>query len=119
MIFSSKIKLYYLKEKEEISFSIKVNDYVVNSYKFTRKQFEYILDNWNKPGGAEFRTDNGSWLIQHKKRGPRPECVPASFVRITFWRDEQSFDYRVDYDSMINIEKEYFFQKHNKMHWDN
>ena len=50
-------------------------------------------------------------MFQAKPRGPRPEFNPANYVRIDFWRDEQSFHYRVDYIEMLNAIKEYFYQK--------
>lgn len=118
MKFTSKTKIYLQKDAQTVSLSIKVSSNCVNTYTFTQNQFENILQYWDKPGGAKFNTDNGSWLIQHKKRGPRPVSEPANFVRISFWRDEQSFDYRLDYEDMINIVKDYYFQKNNKMHWD-
>lgn len=118
MKFTSNVKIYLNKDNKTISLSIKVTDTCVNTYVFTQQQFENILEYWNKPGGAKFNTDNGSWIIQHKKRGPRPICEPTNFVRIDFWKDEQSFHYRVDYKDMIEITKDYFYQQHNKMHWD-
>lgn len=114
MIFTSPIKLYYFKEENQISLSIKVNDNFVNTYRFTEQQFDNIVDKWNQPGGIEFKTDNGSWMFQHKKRGPRPICEPSNYVRIDFWRDEQSFHYRIGYDDMILLVKDYYYQKaHN------
>lgn len=114
MIFSTPIKLYYFKEEKQISFSIRVTDGFVNTYRFTEQQFDNIVDKWNQSGGIEFKTDNGSWMFQHKKRGPRPICEPSNYVRIDFWRDEQSFHYRISYDEMIAVVKDYFYQKaHN------
>jgi hypothetical protein len=114
MIFENSVKMYYFKDTKDVSFSIRVNDNFVNTYRFTEEQFDKIIENWNKPGGIEFRTNNGSWMFQHKKRGPRPVCEPANYVRVDFWRDEQSFHYRLSYDNMINIVKDYFYQKaHN------
>jgi len=114
MIFKNNIKLYYFKDTQEITLSIKVADNFVNSYRFTESQFDKIIENWDKPGGIEFRTNNGSWMFQHKKRGPRPVCEPANYVRIDYWRDEQSFHYRLNYDDMISIVKDYFYQKEIK-----
>lgn len=111
MIFSNSIKIYYFSETKEVTFSIKVTDNFVNTYRFTEEQFDNIVEKWNQPGGIEFKTDNGSWMFQHKKRGPRPVCEPANYVRIDFWRDEQSFHYRIKYDDMLSSVKDYFYQK--------
>ena len=118
MEFTSPLQTYLNKVDKTVSLSIKITNSCVNTYTFTQKQFENILEYWNQPGGAKFNTDNGSWIVQHKKRGPRPICEPANFVRIDFWRDEQSFHYRVDYKDMIEVTKDYFYQKQNTMHWD-
>lgn len=111
MKFTTKFKLYV--ENNNVKLSIKVNSSFVNTYIFSTKQFEDIIDNWRT--GIEFRTGNGSWMFQHKKRGPRPVCEPANYVRIDFWRDEQSFHYRAAYDEMIKLEKDYYYQKANNV----
>lgn len=117
-IFKYNLKIYYFKETQTVSLSIKVSDNFVNSYVFTKDQFEFIVKNWKANIGASFNTDSGSWLIQHKRRGPRPVCEPANFVRITTWRGDQSFDYRTSYEDMVQIIKDYFYQQNNKMYWD-
>ena len=111
MKFTTKFKLYV--ENNNVKLSIKVNSSFVNTYIFSPKQFDDIIDNWRT--GIEFRTGNGSWMFQHKKRGPRPVCEPANYVRIDFWRDEQSFHYRAAYDEMIKLEKDYHYQKANNV----
>jgi hypothetical protein len=118
MKFQSSIKIYFLKETEEITLSIKVTDSFVNTYKFTKEQFEKIINEWDQQGGILFKTNNGSWMFQHKKRGPRPLCESANYVRIDYWKGEQSFHYRVDYSDMINMCKDYYYQKNHKMYWD-
>ena len=111
MKFTNKFKLYV--EKNTVKLSIKINSSFVNTYIFSISQFNDVIDNWRT--GIEFRTDNGSWMFQHKKRGPRPICEPANYVRIDFWRDEQSFHYRATYDEMIDLEKDYYYQKANNV----
>ncbi len=118
MIFKSNLKIYFFKETQTISLSIKVTDNYVNTYTFTKDEFDFIVSNWESKEGASIQTNNYSWLIQHKKRGPRPICEPANFVRITKWQNNQSFDYRVSYDDMIQAIKDYYYQQNNKMHWD-
>ena len=115
MIFSNTLKVYYFKEERSVTFSIKVTDNFVNTYRFTESEFDNIVEKWNSKEGIEFRTNNGSWMFQHKKRGPRPVCEPANFVRIDYWRDEQSFHYRVTYDEMLVAVKDYFYQKANNV----
>jgi len=116
--FVKPLKIYLFKETNEVSFSILVSPNSVNTYVLKVIEFEKILELWDKKGGAEIRTDTASWHIQYKIRGPRPESKIASYVRIAIYYKDQSFHYRVDYNDMIEISKDYFYQKNNKMYWD-
>ena len=52
--FSSNLKMYLFKDKDRVSFSIKVSDNMVSEYYFTITEFEHLLENWNKPEGLDF-----------------------------------------------------------------
>ena len=119
LIFTTPLKLYLFKDKNRVSLSIKVSDTCVNSYYVDVDDFERILGSWKKPHGFEIQTTNGYWFFQHKTSTPRPECAKTSYVRISVHASgSTTFHYRVSYNDMCNLEKEYFYQKNNKMHWD-
>jgi hypothetical protein len=116
--FSDNLKIYVFKEKQTVSFSIKVSDNFVNTFELDINDFEKILDKWKSPGGFDEMLKNHWWTLCYKKTTPRPECSPASYVRISVSVNNQQFNYRVDYSDMIRLEKDYFYQKNNKMYWD-
>ena len=117
--FSSNLKMYLFKDKDRVSFSIKVSDSMVSQYNFTITEFENLLENWNKPEGLEFKTSsNHHWSVGHKTRTPRPERAETSYVRLSVFANGFSFHHRVDYIDMYNLQKDYFYQKNNVMYWD-
>lgn len=118
--FSSALKLYLFKNQDKVSLSIKVSDSCVNGYYFNVKDFESIIQNWQQPKGFELQTADGRWFFQYKRSTPRPESANASYVRISVHpHGPMTHHYRVDFSDMINLEKDYFYQKHNVMYWDN
>ncbi len=116
--FTKPLKIYLFKETNEVSLSILVSSNTVNTYMLKAEDFEKILGFWNKKGGCQIQTDNAVWHIQYKTSGPRPESKPVAYVRIAIYLKSQAFHYRVDYDDVYEMQKDYFYQKNNKMYWD-
>jgi len=116
--FTSNLKIYLFKNRQQVSFSIKVSDNCVNSYWLSTNDFEKILSTWNTTG-FDAQAGNGWWSVQHKKSTPRPESAPTSYVRISVSMNNQTFHYRVDYTDMYQLVKDYYYQKNNQMYWDN
>ena len=117
--FTKPLKIYLFKNTNEISLGILVSSNCVNTYTLKVSEFEQILESWNKKGGCQLQTDDASWHIQHKTSGPRPESAPTSYVRIAIYFKNQAFHYRVSYNDFYEMTKDYFYQKHNTMYWDN
>ena len=111
MRFDKNIKLYLLKD-DKIKLCLKVSDNFVHHFIFDTELFEDMLSNWR----TGWKTD--SWNIKWKRRGPRPEKTPVSYVAISFFPHDQGLNFRFSYDDMVVLEKDYFYQKYNKMHWD-
>jgi hypothetical protein len=118
MKFSKPLKIYLFKKENRVKLSIMVTDSCVNTYNLDVKHIEFLLKNWKSDIGAEFNYGKSDWHVVWKKCGPRPENAPASFVAINIHYPGQAFNYRVSYDDMVALEKDYFYQKNNKMHWD-
>jgi hypothetical protein len=116
--FTRNLKMYLFKDRHTVTLSIKVSDCFAQSYDFPVAQFEEILAMWREPNGADLRVNNQHWHFCHKHRTPRPESTPASYVRISVHANNVSSHYRVDFQDMVELGQEYFFQKHNRMHWD-
>jgi hypothetical protein len=116
--FTKPLKIYLFKETNDVSISIRVSSTCVNSYTLKTEEFEKILGFWNKKGGCQIQTNNAVWHVQHKTSGPRPESAVCSYVRIAIYLGNQAFHYRVDYNDVYEMQKDYFYQKNNKMYWD-
>jgi hypothetical protein len=117
--FTKNLKIYLFKEKDKVSFSVKVSNSYVNEYSFSIAEFEEFISQWNMPGGIDKHYSNGHWSVMHKKSTPRPESASASYVRLTVYKNGIGNHHRVDYSDMLEIQKDYFYQKNNKMYWDN
>lgn len=118
LAFAKTLKIYLFKHKQQISLSIRISDNTVNTFKLDQENFEKLLYNWQQPSGIELNITGNYWTIQHKTRGPRPERATTSYVRITVSTNNIEYNYRVDYTDMIELEKDYYYQKHNTMYWD-
>jgi len=118
MKFNKAIKIYLHKGKEIIDISIKVSNNFDVGYNMPKVEFEYLLRCWNMKGGTNIDNNGEDWFIQHKRASPQPESAPDSYVRISVSRNGQKNHHRVSYDDMVALEREYFYQKHNIMHWD-
>lgn len=116
MKYTKPIKIYLFKDKDRVDVSIKVNDTLVNGYSFRQHEFESILQQWET--GIEFPFEGGYVFVVYKKYGPRPEKRLDPYVRFSVSIGYNTFHHRLTYDDMIELEKEYHYQKNNKMYWD-
>jgi hypothetical protein len=116
MKYTTPIKIYLFKDKNKVDISIKVTDELVNGYRFKIDEFEKILNYWKT--GVEFDFDGGYLYVEYKKHGPRPEKVPSPYVRFSISCHGLTFHHRLSYNDMLQLEKDYFFQKSNVMYWD-
>lgn len=116
--FDSVFKLYLMKNTNKVKLAIKVSDNLVNEFFFNQEQFDQIMNGWENNKGIEIKVDSINWHFAHKKNSPRPVNQPTSYVKISAYVNSMGLHYRVSYDDMINLKKDYFYQKNNKMHWD-
>ena len=112
MKYNKPIKLYLFKDKN-IKLCLRVSDNMVHHFNWDIELFEDMLLNWRTHWAKD------RWDIMWKTRGPRPERAPASYVSMSFYQTGQGLHFRFDYDDFVALEKDYYYQKHNKMHWDN
>ena len=116
MKYNKNIKLYLFKDLNKVDISFKVTKSLVITYHLTLENIELMLSHWKK--GINFKNDNFFWYVQHKKSGSKPENKKASFVRCSISKNGSTFHYRFTYDDFVSLEKDYYFQKNNIMHWD-
>lgn len=116
--FTKPIKIYLFKDRQLVSLGLRVSDSCVNTYDLPVTDFEKILGFWNKKGGCQLTINDAVWNVQYKTSGPRPECKSVSYVRIAIYYANRSYHYRLDYNDMYEVIKDYYYQKNNKMYWD-
>jgi len=44
--------------------------------------------------------------------------LPASYIKITAYNNGMQHHFRFDLADMIELEKDYYYQKNNGMYWD-
>ena len=117
--FTDNLKIYLFKNKNTVSFSVKISENCVHEYSFTTEEFEEFINNWDSPQGVDKAYSGRHWSVKHKRSTPRPESAPASYVRLSVYTHNIGIHHRVEYSDMMAIRKDYFYQKNNQMYWDN
>ena len=116
--FDQPFKLYVFKDSNRVSWSLRVSENHVHSYNLARDEFELMLRHWQQPGGYHWQSNSWRWFVEHKTQGPAPQHVPANYVKIFVGGAGQDFHYRFELTDMIDLEREFFYQCNNQMHWD-
>lgn len=116
--FTSNLKMYLFKERDKVSFSVKVSETCACEYSFTIAEFEEFIATWDTTNGTDKLYSGVHWSVSHKKSTPRPESGPASYIRLSAYKNGIGMHHRVDYIDMLNVRKDFFYQKNNKMYWD-
>ncbi|CAB5214572.1 hypothetical protein UFOVP190_171 [uncultured Caudovirales phage] len=119
LTFDKPFKLYLFKNRKQVEWSMHVAENYVHTYTLAQDIFERILDEYRNPMGFKHQLQVGvHWTVEHKTVGPRPECQPVDYVRITIYNQNMAHNYRFDLEDMLNLERDYIRQLNNKMHWD-
>ena len=116
--FTKTLKLYVFKEQKRVDLTIRVSDNYAQGYHMTTDQMTEMLANWNKETGFNAEVNGHNWLVINKHYAPRPNCEPASYVRFSVSRLGNSQHFRLSPSDMYDLEKDFFFQMNNRMHWD-
>lgn len=116
--FKKPFKIYIFKERNQVDLAIRVNDHYVQTYTMSIEHMETIINNWNTGSGFEGKINGQHWSINHKTYAPRPVCNPVTYVRLTISNHFCSHNFRVEFGDMLELEKDFFYQKNNKMYWD-
>jgi len=116
MKFDKVFKLYVFKEQDRANLSLYANDSLVIEYRLTIKELQHIVDNWRT--GVDFTTDYNCWCIEYKLHGPRPERKYSPYVRLSVNHTDCKFHYRLTYDDMLELERDFSYQLNNDMYWE-
>ena len=116
--FTNNLKIYLFKEKNKVSFSVRVSDSLVTEYTFTIDEFNEFISSWDNSQAIDKVYSGVHWSVMHKKSTPRPESSSASYIRLSAYKNGIGMHHRVDYVDMLNVKKDYFYQQNNNMYWD-
>lgn len=116
--FTSNLKIYLFKEKNKVSFSVKVSDSMVNEYSFTCDEFNEFINQWDQQAGVDKQYSGVHWSVMHKKSTARPESAAANYVRLSAYKNGIGHHHRVDYADLLAVRKDYFYQQNHRMYWD-
>lgn len=111
--FTDPVKIYVFKEQQEVSVSFLVTSACVITRWISLKDFQYICDNW-RTGVQGLETNMGRVWWSHRDTGPRPECMPADFVAISFG----DWNFRISTEFMTQLESTFRQQLNQENHWD-
>lgn len=118
LIFKKLFKLYVFKNKQQIDLSIRVTEEYVQTYTLSISKFTELLSTWNTTGFSKQVDDGHYWVVEHKHNAPRPSTEQVSYVRLSISKNGVVHHFRVDADDIIDLEKDFYYQLNNKMHWD-
>jgi len=116
--FNKPFKLYLFKNKNVVDWAFRIDNNYAQTYEIPQEQFEELLENWGKSEGYGILIKNIHISIQYNKFSPRPESSPASYLKITIYNSGMRHNFRFELTDMIELEKDYHYQKNNQMYWD-
>lgn len=116
MKFDKVFKLYIFKDTDRANLSLQASENLVIEYRMCIKELQHIVDNWES--GVELTTDNNTWFIEYKLYGPRPERKYSPYVRVSVNHSGCKFHYRLTYDDMLELQREFYYQMNNDMYWE-
>jgi hypothetical protein len=112
--FDKKVKLYVFKDEGECQVSFLVNAYTTMNKRFTIAEMTTITENWASGVSGLETQDSGRIWWEYRDCGPRPHCLPASFVAVSI----QGWNFRLTVDEMEQLVYDFNYQLNNKNHWD-
>jgi hypothetical protein len=119
LTFDKPFKLYLFKKRKQVEWSLRVSENYVHTYTLAQDLFERILQEYRNPMGFKHQVSIGiHWTVEHKTIGPRPECTPVDYVRITIYNQNMAHNYRFDLADMLKLERDFRYQCANTTHWD-
>lgn len=111
--FTAPIKIYTFKSRDLVKLSFLVSPNCTVDAKMSISEFQFICDNWlTRFDGIE--TQGGKFWWEHRTCGPRPACIPADFVAIS-WSD---WNFRISTEFMQKLVNEFNKQLSCTNHWD-
>ncbi len=109
--FTDVFKLYLFKKRERVKLTVMVHETYGITYLWDQDQFEEMITTWQDEWTGKAR---GSDIFVGPKKGLEKT---DRFVRFSSF-GQFGCEHRFSYRQMLDLHKEYFHQKENKMPWD-
>ena len=106
--FNDNLKIYLIKN-DHVKLTVRISDNCAREYHFSIETFEQLLEGWNTPDWLELEVLHDTSIVVEDK---------GNYVKFTSYKDGLIMHHRITFDDMIQLGKEYFRQKNNKMYWD-
>ena len=111
--FDKKVKLYVFKNEGDCGLSFLINEWTTITKRFSIEEMKMITTEWQRGVSGYETEDAGRIWWEYRDCGPRPHCLPASFVAISI----QGFNFRLTVDEMEQLVHEFEYQLNNENHW--
>lgn len=112
--FVKPIKIFLFKDRKRVKMTVMVRPTFGLTYLWEQEEFERMLENWqNEFEGKAL----GANVFVGPKKSKDPQHEGEKYVRVSImsqYGTEHRFPFRV----FMDLEREYYHQKTNKMPWD-
>ena len=109
--FTKPVKIYLFKKRQRLKMTIRVTDTYAMTYYWDQDAFEDMIYNWHKEWEGKAR---GMEVFI----GPKSERGGKRFVRLSF-ASHGCGEHRLSRKDMMELKKDYEYQRDNTMPWDN
>jgi|SaaInlV_100m_DNA_5_1039725.scaffolds.fasta_scaffold105839_2 hypothetical protein len=109
--FTDVFKLYLFKNRERVKLTVMVTETYGVTYLWDQEKFEEMITTWQDEWSGKAR---GTDIFVGPKKSPEGR---ERFVRFSGY-GQYGTEHRFSYNQMRELNKEYFYQKNNKMPWD-
>lgn len=114
MEFTDRFRIYLIKQRKMVKWSIMLSPMSTDLYLVGRDSFESILGSWRRTDGSTTNDMGFDYFVQSKKVGKDDE-----YVRLSVSGNSALIrEYRFSPDNMTWLEKEYQRQSSDRMPWD-
>ena len=112
--FNSPVKIYLFKNRARVKMTVMVRPTFAITYLWDQAEFERLVTTWqNEFEGKALGTN----IFCGPKKSKDPKMSDDKFVRFSAMT-EFGVEHRFSYNTMLDLEREYFNQKENEMPWD-
>jgi hypothetical protein len=112
--FVKPIKIFLFKDRNRVKMTVMVRPTFGITYLWEQEEFERMLENWqNEFEGKAL----GANVFVGPKKSKDPQMEGEKYVRVSIM-SQYGTEHRFSFRTFMDLEREYYHQKTNKMPWD-